>query len=201
VNQQINLYQPIFRKEKIVFSAQTITWLSLGLIVLLVLWSALIGQRISGLESELERQQQAEQRAVRQVAELQSSMPPDEPDAALVARVENLRERRDGLRESLAALERRMPAAELDLLARLDALASQVPAGLWLTELYMADQGETLTAEGEALEARLVPVWLAGLSRIETFSGLGFRQVQLTRRGEGKPGIRFTISTTARDEG
>ncbi|NBB93397.1 MAG: hypothetical protein GVY32_09555 [Gammaproteobacteria bacterium] len=201
MNQQINLYQPIFRKEKIVFSAQTITWLSLGLIVLLVLWSALIGQRISGLESELERQQQAEQRAVRQVAELQSSMPPDEPDAALVARVENLRERRDGLRESLAALERRMPAAELDLLARLDALASQVPAGLWLTELYMADQGETLTAEGEALEARLVPVWLAGLSRIETFSGLGFRQVQLTRRGEGKPGIRFTISTTARDEG
>lgn len=200
MNQQINLYQPIFRKEKIVFSAQTIAWLSLGLIVLLVAWSMLVGQRVSGLEAELARQQQAEQRAVEQVAELQSSMPSDEPDAALVARVERLRERRDGLRESLAALDRRMPAAELDLLARLDALATEVPDGQWLTGLYMADQGETLTAEGNALEAQLVPAWLSRLSRLERFSGLGFRQVRLKERADEQPGIRFTISTNERDE-
>jgi hypothetical protein len=199
VNQQINLYQPIFRKEKIVFSAQTIAWLSLGLVALLVLWSVLVGQRVSGLEEELQRQQEAEQRAVEQVAELQSNMPPEEPDAALVAQVENLRERREGLRESLAALDRRMPAAELDLLARLDALAGEVPTGLWLTELYMADQGETLTAEGNALEARLIPAWLSRLSELEQFTGLGFRQVRLSERGDGQPGINFTISTTARE--
>ncbi len=199
MNQQINLYQPIFRKEKIVFSAQTIAWLSLGLVVLLVLWSVLVGQRVSSLEEELQRQQQAEQRAVEQVAELQANMPPEEPDAALVAQVENLRERRDGLRESLAALDRRMPAAELDLLARLDALAGEVPAGLWLTELYMADQGETLTAEGNALEARLIPAWLSQLSELEQFSGLGFRQVRLSEREDQQHGISFTISTTARE--
>lgn len=200
MNQQINLYQPIFRKETIVFSAQTIAWLSLGLIVLLMIWSILVGQRVSGLEAELTRQQQAEQRAVEQVVQLQASMPSDQPDAALLARVENLRERRDGLRESLLALDRRMPAAELDLLARLDALATEVPGGLWLTGLYMADQGETLTAEGNALEARLVPTWLSRLSRLERFTGLGFRQIRLNGRTDGQPGIRFTISTTAREE-
>jgi Tfp pilus assembly protein PilN len=200
VSQQINLYQPIFRKEKIVFSAQTIAWLSMGLVVLLVLWSVLVGQRISSLEAELQRQQQAEQRAVEQVAELQSSMPPDEPDASLQAEVERLGDRRDGLRESLAALDRRMPAAEIDLLARLDALAAGIPDGLWLTRLLMADQGETLTAEGNALEARLVPAWLDALSRVERFSGMGFRQIRLSERPDDQPGIRFKISTTAGEE-
>lgn len=200
MSQQINLYQPIFRKQRIVFSAQTIAWLSLGLIVLLALWSLLLGQRVASLEAELERQQQAEQRAVRQVAELQASMPSDEPDAALRAEVEHLRERREGLRESLAALERRMPASEVDLLGRLDALAAEVPDGLWLTNLELADQGRSLTAEGNALEARLVPAWLSELSQVEQFSGLGFRQIRLSERPDARPGIRFTISTAARDE-
>lgn len=199
MSQQINLYQPIFRKEKIVFSAQTIAWLSLGLIVLLALWSVLVGQRVAGLETELERQQQAEQRAVRQVAELQSSMPAQEPDAALQAQIVRLQDRRDGLRESLSALERRMPAAEIDLLARLDALSTEIPDGLWLTGLLMADQGETLTVDGNALEARLVPAWLSDLSQVEQFSGMGFRQIRLKERPDGQPGIQFTISTAAEE--
>ncbi len=200
MNQQINLYQPIFRKEQIVFSAQTIVWLALGLVVLLIAWSLLVGQRISSLEAELERQRQAEQRAVRQVAELQSSMPSDEPDAALEARVERLRERREGLRESLAALERHMPATEIDLLGRLDALATRIPEGLWLTGVLMADQGQTLTVDGHALEARLVPDWLNHLSRAPEFSGMGFRRINLSERPDDQPGIRFSVSTTAEDE-
>lgn len=199
MSQQINLYQPIFRKERIVFSAQTIAWLSLGLVVLLVLWSVLIGQRVNGLEAELERQQQAEQRAIGQVTELQSSMPPTEPDGALQAQIERLQVRRDGLQESLTALQRRMPAAEVDLLARLDALSAEIPDGLWLTGLLMADQGQTLTVDGNALEARLVPAWLTQLSAVEQFSGLGFRQIRLRERSDGQPGVQFTISTAAEE--
>ncbi|RFF28284.1 MULTISPECIES: PilN domain-containing protein [unclassified Wenzhouxiangella] len=199
MSQQINLYQPIFRKEKIVFSAQTIAWLSLGLVVLLALWSLLVGQRVAGLETELERQQQAEQRAVRQVAELQSSMPPEQPDAVLQAQIERLQARRDGLQESLTALERRMPAAEINLLARLDALSAEIPDGLWLTGLLMAAQGQTLTLHGNALEARLVPAWLSELSTVEQFSGLGFRQIRLKERPDGQPGVQFTISTAAEE--
>lgn len=199
MSQQINLYQPIFRKEQIVFSAQTIAWLALGLIVVLVIWSLLVGQRISSLETELERQQQAEQRAVRQVAELQASMPSDQPDAALQARVEALRARREGLRESLAALAQRMPATDVDLLARLDALAVRIPEGLWLTGVLMADQGQTLSVDGHALEARLVPEWLNRLSRASEFSGMGFRRIRLSERADAKPGVHFSVSTRAEE--
>lgn len=197
MSQQINLYQPIFRKEKIVFSAQTITWLSVGLIVLLALWSLLVGQRISSLEAELERQRQAEQRAVEQVAELQSNMPPDEPDPELEARVTQLRDRKQGLQESLTALQRRLPAADVALRERLDALAAEVPEGLWLTRVTMSDRGESLQIDGNALEARLVPEWLARLSEVPEFSGTGFRQVRLNERPNGQPGVQFSISTAA----
>ena len=200
MNQQINLYQPIFRKERIVFSAQTIAWLALGLIMLLILWSLLVGQRVAGLEAELERQQQAEQRAVDQVTQMQANMPSDEPDAALAARVERLRARREGLRESLAVLKRRMPATELDLRRRLDALAARVPAGVWLTGIHMADQGQALAVSGNALEARLIPAWLEELSASEEFSGMGFRQVHIAERADDRPGVEFTISTAAREE-
>lgn len=195
MSQQINLYQPIFRKEKIVFSARTILFLAVGLIVILGLWSVLVGQRLASLEQELARQQQAEQRAVTQVAEMRASMPPDEPDAELESRVEQLRTRRAELRESLAALEGRTPAAEVGLRDRLGALSGQVPEGLWLTAIHLADQGQSVSLSGNALEARLVPDYLSGLSSLELFSGLNFRQIRLEERPGNAPGIRFDIST------
>ena len=92
-----------------------------------------------------------------------------------------------------------MPATEVNLLGRLDALAARIPEGLWLTGVLMADQGQTLTVDGHALEARLVPDWLNRLSRAPEFSGMGFRRINLTERADDQPGIRFSVSTTAED--
>jgi len=196
VSQQINLYQPIFRKERIVFSARTIVWLCLGLATLLMLWSVLISQRISGLESELARQQAAEQHTIRQIAELQAALPPADPQPELVIQVEQLEARRNGLRESLAALERRLPASRVDLRSRLDALAGQIPDGMWLTGLQLGDQGRSLTLHGAALEAALVATYLARLSEVPSLSGTGFSQLRLENAADERPGIRFTISTS-----
>jgi Tfp pilus assembly protein PilN len=197
VNQQINLYQPIFRKEKIIFSARTIIGLALGLIVLLVLWSILVDQRIATLEAELDRQEAAEQRAIEQISRLQEAMPPSEPDATLQARVEQLRDRRRELQASLQALQRTTPAAEAELRRRFDALARQVPEGVWLTALRVSEQGRSVTLEGHALEARLVPDYLSGLASVSLLDGLRFRQVRLDARAEDLPGVEFTVSTSA----
>lgn len=197
MNQQINLYQPIFRKEKIIFSARTIVGLALGLIVLLILWSILVDQRIAALEAELDRQEAAEQRAVEQISRLRENMPPSEPDATLRTRVEQLRDRRRALQASLQALQRTTPAAEAELRPRFDALARQVPEGVWLTALRVAEQGRSVTIEGRALEPRLVPDYLSGLSTVGLLDGLGFRQVRLDARAEDRPGVAFRVSTSA----
>lgn len=200
MKQQINLYQPIFRKQQIVFSAQTILWLAVGFLVLLLLWSLLISQRISRLEAEYDRQVAAEQRAIVQLTELQRSMPPSEPSPELEQQVEQLELQLANLRDSLDALDRRLPAAEVDLGARLDALARQVPAGLWLTRLDLADNGQHLMLHGRALSARLVPAYLDALTEEPLLTGMGFRRIQVTAADDHIPGVRFIISTAEEDQ-
>lgn len=199
MNQQINLYQPIFRKEKIVFSARTIFWLAVGFIVILLLWSILVEQRVAGLEAEHERQAAAEQRAIDQLAELQRTMPPSEPDAELIDRVETLEQRRDNMRESLEILQRRLPRQRAALGERLDALARQVPRGLWLTGLEMGAAGNGLSIHGRALSPRLVPEFVDALASEPALTGLGFRTVRIAAAGDDIPGIEFTLSTVAEE--
>lgn len=197
MKQQINLYQPIFRKQKIIFSARTILWLGIGFLLLLLAWSQLIGQRISGLESEYERQQTAEQRAVDQLAALQRSLPPSTPDPDLEASVQQLQAQRDNLHLTLDALEQRRPVADAAIVQRLDALAREVPHGLWLTGLELEPGGGTLLIEGRALSARLVPEYLDALGDGALSAGTAFRTVQVTASGDDLPGVHFVLSTTA----
>jgi Tfp pilus assembly protein PilN len=200
VKQQINLYQPIFRKQKIVFSAQTIVWLSIGFLIILVAWSQLIGQRIASLESELDRQLAAEQRAIDQVAALQRSMPSDQPDPELETRLLELEQQRHGLQQTLLALEGRMPLADAALHARLDELARRVPRGLWLTGITLEAGGTGLTLHGRALSARLVPEYLDALGDSPLLEGTALRTVRVTAADDDRPGVRFTLSTREEDD-
>lgn len=200
MSQQINLYQPIFRKERIVFSARTILWLAVGFGVILMVWSLLVGQRISSLEAEHERQVAAEQRAITQLAELQRNMPPSEPDAELIDRVESLEQRRNNLSESLDVLGRRLPRDQTALGERLDALARQVPEGLWLTGLEMGAGGARLSIHGRALSPRLVPDYVDALAAEPLLAGMGFRKVRVSAATDATPGVEFTLSTVAEEQ-
>jgi len=200
VRQQINLYQPIFRKQQIIFSAQTLVWLALGFAVLLLLWSFLVSQRVSSLEAEHQRQLAAEQRAITQMTELRRNLPPAEPSADLENRLQNLNRHRNELRASLAALDRRQPATEARLHERFDALARRLPAGLWLTELRAGEQDGSLEIHGRALSAHLVPGFLQALSAEPLIAGTRFRQVRVTESKNEMPGVSFYISTRAEDE-
>ena len=199
MKQQINLYQPIFRKQKIVFSASTILWLSVGFLVLLLAWSQLINQRVSNLEAEHERQLTAERRAAEQLTELQRTLPSDEPDPQLEARVRQLEQQRDELQQTLSALETRMPVAETDIGPRLDALADRVPHGLWLTAISLDKNGDGITLRGRALSPRLVPEFVGALADSPLFAGTAFRTVRMAASDDGQPGVRFVLSTAAEE--
>lgn len=199
MSQQINLYQPIFRKEQIVFSARTIVWLSAGFLVLLLLWSFLVSQRVGRLEAEHERQLQAEERAVSQLTRLQREAGPSEPSPELEARVARLEQRRETLELSLQALDRQVPAAQSRLGDRVDALARQLPEGMWLTRIELASENQQMTLRGRALAARLVPVYLQRLGEEPQFAGTGFRRVRLDAMDNGQPGVRFVVSTLEDD--
>lgn len=200
MKQQINLYQPIFRKQRIIFSARTILWLSVGFIAVLLLWSVLVDQRVSRLEDEYHRQLEAEQRAVGQLTELRQNMPPSEPNPELEQHVEQLEQQRNNLDETLAALGQRLPAAEVELGSRLDALARRTPDGLWWTGLELGDNGQHLILRGRALSPQLVPSFLDSLSEEPLLNGIGFRTVRVSASEDHIPGVDFMLSTDAEVE-
>ncbi len=198
--QQVNLYQPIFRKQRIVFSAQTMLWAGLGFLLLLVAYAGLIDWRVSSLESELERQQQAEQRAVSQVARIRETLPPSEPDPDLVNRVEELEQRRDRLQQTVVLLRTRAPESRPRLRPRLEALARRHPDGLWLTGIELGANGDMMRLRGRALSGRLVPAYLDNLSKESVMEGLSFRHVQVQASQDDLPGVTFMVSTEAGGE-
>lgn len=200
MSQQINLYQPIFRKQKIIFSARTIVLVAAGLLVVLLLWSFLVSQRLGVLEEEYQRQVAAEQRALEQLTRLQGSAPAQADTEALEADINRLRQRRDELRASLLSLQQRRPVSQARMPELLDALTRQVPDGLWLTHLRLTEPERQLMLQGRALSSRLVPAYINGLSSEPLVSGTGFRRVQVNRSDSDIPGVSFLLRTGP-DEG
>lgn len=195
MKQQVNLYQPIFRKQRIIFSAQTMLLAGLGFLVLLAAYAVLIDWRVTSLETELDRQMQAEQRAIGQIARIRETLPPPEASPELAAHVERLAERRDRLRQTAELLRTRVPESRPRLRPRLEALARRHPDGLWLTGVELAASGDTLRLRGRALSARLVPTFLDRLSGEPVLEGLSFRQVRVHVAEDGVPGVIFMVST------
>jgi len=200
VKQQVNLYQPIFRKQRIVFSAQTMLGVGLGFLVLLVAYGALVEWQVAGLERELRNQLGVEERAVGQLTRLRESLPPSEPSREMLDRVESLEQRRARLRESVSQLRTRIPAEPARLRPRLEALARRHPEGIWLTRIEMSDAGKMLGLSGRALSADLVPAYIERLADEPVMEGLAFRQVRIRSGDEGNPGVAFTISTDPGDD-
>lgn len=199
MSQQVNLYQPVFRKQNIIFSARTILVLSTGFGVLLLLWSALIGQRVGTLEAELERQRASEQRALAQIGTLREALPEETPTEQLQDRIDQLQGQRAQLRASLQALARAQPAAAAQLPERLAALSRQQPDGMWLTELTLDEARSDVMLRGRALSGQLIPRYLRDLGREPLISGTGFRQVRLEATDDDIPGVHFFISTRSEE--
>lgn len=195
MNQQINLYQPMFRKQQVVFSARTTLALAIGFLVLLAIWWALLDQRVDSLETQLQRQQALEGQLSERLAQLNSESSDRQPDPALADEVERLGQRVDTLQSSRELVRRRIPAEPVAVSERLAALGRQHPEGLWLTGIEIADNGREISFRGRMLNSPMLPEFLARLGREPVFSGQSFRQLQLKQPDDAGPGLQFTIST------
>ena len=197
MNQQINLYQPMFRKQQVVFSARTTLVLALGFLGLLAIWWALLDQHVDSLATQLQRQHTLERQLSQRLTELNSELASRQPDPVLVDEVERLRRRTETLESSRQLLRWRIPAEPVAVSERLSALGRQHPAGLWLTGIEIADNGREISFRGRILNSPLLPEFLERLGREPVFSGQSFRQLQLGQPDDSGPGLQFNISTTA----
>jgi Tfp pilus assembly protein PilN len=191
--QQINLYQPMFRKERKRFSALAL--LQIGLACLLLL--AAIGVYF---QVHLHRLQASEQSLGSQHQHLEQTLAAlrgngeDPALAAMDTRIAEL-ETRLRERESLLAGIARLATGRNGFAPLLRALSQQRVPGLWLTGVHFEAGGREVQLRGVALEDGLVPRYLEILPEHEQLQALDFQQVQLQRRQSEDPGLDFTLRT------
>jgi len=195
MEQQVNLYQPILRAEKRLFSASAI---AVGVLLLVVSLGGLAGfaawrtTRIVTAVAELEHQEAARLASIQRAnAAFGSETSVAELEAQIVR-----------LAEQVAARERALAAVGADGAAtrgfatRLEALAQPALDGLWLRRIVFDPAHGGVALRGATRDPALVPQYLAALQDDRSLAGATFGRFELRRAtaAEAPAAAIFTVA-------
>jgi hypothetical protein len=195
--QQINLFSPLFLRQRKYFSALTMVQ-ALGLIALgcMLLYGYAIFQ--TGSLSVLSQQADARLKAGReQLIKLSADMGPQGRSKLLddeAARLEFQLGQREVL---LSNLRSNAGADAASFSPYLTALARQSTQGVWLTGVSISGGAASLTLRGRALDAERVPAYIRTLNREAVIQGRQISDLALAAKEEREaPGryVEFTMS-------
>ena len=190
--QQINLYQPILRKQKKVFSASTLLLGNLIILLGLLLLYGYTMMQTRALQSQFD--QATAQRNERQVKlqQLRLQYPTRQADAALPARLETARQRVRRQQTMYQAIQRYDDTPERRFSAQLQGLAQQVKSGMWLTDIQL--QAGHMRLQGQTRDAERVPLLVQALNQEAAFAGMTFDEVIIAREETGNL-LGFVMNT------
>lgn len=198
MQQQINLFQPVFRRETKVFSARALAQV-VGLAVVLMVASLALLQLQLGRQTAARDLLDGQYRRLdAQLQALEARADPAET-AALEARTKELESRLAAGRTELEALQAQLRSHDLSFARLLETLAKHPQDGLWLTTLRTQDS--TLELEGVALDSERLLAYLAALNADPALQAWPLTAVQLEREAdEPSARLHFILRSTASAE-
>ncbi len=198
--QQINLYQPMFRHERRVFSAKAMLACAGIMIVGLSLlygygrWQVgLLADEVEGLSAQAETARQT-------LAGLEQRLPKRAESKLLLAELARLDKELGEKRRAVAVLSGGAVGQRRGFSAYFEGLARQRVEGLWLRNIEISQGGKALSLRGSALRPELVPVLVERLAREAVFTGIRFHTLEL-ERGQGDSVVFDFMLSTVKAEG
>ncbi len=205
MNQQINLFQPIFRKERKLLSFAAFIQIS-GIVIAALAalygygnWSSKgLSQEVRSLKKQHDERIQMLERVSQQVAGRSGG-------EALTDEIRRLEAELAAERYIVALLGKDRSGKNLlgnDRLGEamgfsgyLEIFSRRVVQGMWISKFSIFDGGEHMLIKGGALSAELLPLFLQGLSEEPTLSGLEFTVLQMAREESNRSWIEFVLSS------
>jgi len=193
--QQINLYQPIFRKQRQVFSAVTLAQAA-GVVAVALLGLYLYGfWKVAALEGAVVQLEGREKAFIAQLASLDPSL-----GANRRAEVEQELERLNATlldQQRLIDVLRAQPLGTTDgFSGYLAALGRQHTPELWLTDFAINGGTRAVELSGRSVRAELVPEYLQRLGREPALAGQRFDRLDI-ERDEANAEIAFHATSEA----
>ena len=181
MSQQINLFNPIFLKQKKVFSAVNMVDAMAALIVGVAVFYAYASIETLNLDRQsVETARQYHQAKVR-LAETSARYAPKKIDAGLAAEVNDLQARLNARKAMLDSLGIGLLAEGVSYAEYMRVLARQSLAGLWLTGFKVGSGGADMEISGRALQPDLVPSYIHRLNRERAMHGRAFDSLSMTQ--------------------
>lgn len=196
MNQQINLYQPIFREEDKLFSAHRMT-IGLALFAMgLVLISVFSWWRTAALDSQLLAIKSQESAHERLVTGVNAMLDRGETQAQIEQRLRSMAFDLQRRQQALQYLHSDAVGAKTGFADRMEALARQQIDGLWLRgATFTADAGR-LSLSGRTTNAELVPVYLARLAGEAALAGTKLELMEIREPKSAEHGeLEFMVSS------
>lgn len=194
MRQQINLYDPILRQPRPVFSAaasaQGLTLVFLGL----VLFQVYAQWRVSSLAANVEDLRNARTVAEKRYEALQARTPRKTPDPGLDGRIASLTGEVARATKLADALGAGGFGNASGMSGYLVGLARQRIEGLWLTSIDIREGGNAISLAGRSTSAEQVPQYLQKLSGEQAFKGRTFGGLALRTEDSG---VSFRLGSSS----
>ena len=195
--QQINLYQPMFRRQKKLFSAVTMLQILAFFVVIL---AGVYGYMASGLQpfrTELQKTDAEFEKLTKQIEVYRASFPEEAKGKLLETEIARLTKELDERRKLKQALETGTFGNVQGFSGLFEALAKGHVDGAWLTGIRIGNGGRQISLSGKAVDPELVPAYIRRLSETAVFQKRAFNVLELVRSEEkGEAGlITFNIAT------
>jgi hypothetical protein len=194
VKQQINLYQPMFRKQQKVFSALTMLQITAFFVVVL---SAIYAYNIFQLRPfsvELDKTSAQLAKLSQQIEALSKSFPAGGKNQLMESEITRLATRLENMEKIRVALSEGSFGNVIGFSGHFEALARGHIDGAWLTDITIADGGGNLTLSGKSIDPELVPVYIKRLADEPVFKNQIFNILELQRISGVTDLIGFNIS-------
>jgi hypothetical protein len=183
VTRQVNLYSPLFRKQKKLFTSWAMVQaLALVLVALMLSYTYARFQVtiLSRQANEFDEQVRAGLERVKRIP----GAPAAPDDKQLDARIAELEGRLQAAEQFLG--QAGMARSSTGYAEPLRALARQRVEGVWLTSITLAGDAGELSLSGRALRAELVPQYIDRLTRDPAMRGRRFATLAIERDAASK---------------
>ena len=195
MQQQINLYQPRFRKQEKVFSASSMLMVLVAAMVVLIGIYGYAKWNVVALANESERLQQQQVKEIARLDGLSKKYPVKQKSRLIEQQLKDLRGEKKAKQYLVNTLSGRSIGNSNGFSSYFAGIARKHIKGMWIRRLELDNGGDVIGIYGSALEPELVPQFLQALSEEESFAGSQFQIFNMQRDEDNSAAIKFSLRT------
>lgn len=199
MNQQINLYRPIFRKQEKKFSARAMLQAGGAIVAGIVVLYAFVVWQLSDVRSELRQVDSQLASSTKRLNDVSQKFGPGAKNQSLEDEVTKLEKQVSARVQVRELLKRGLFSNTVGFSEFFVAFARQHIPGIWLTGVEISGAGEGMRLQGRTIDPAQVPRYVQRLAAEPPLAGKEFQVFTMSRPdkkdGEGQHYVDFQFRT------